>query len=409
MDSRRSSRGSRPGDRCIRRSAAGLLAIGSLTLAVLARAGGDTEVLTPGWDAFPGLTSGSVAWTVAAGSRDFNAIYVLAGATPSQEHLAGFHSFDVDGPVVFGGGSSGIGRRHGELVAREGNTSVVTDTSFGFVAVDGAGAANRSYAFSNVNPGVYGVQFHLRQGGAPGCPTTSCNVIYRSGALFAGELARFAIPGAAGFWSGDGDLEDEVGSADASTVGSTGFRAGRFRQGFDLTGSGHLSVPNPAANGLASASGFTVAAWIEQDSFVSSASVLNLRTPANSSGYTLEAQFQNPGVVLFAVNVSGSTEFAFVTGSGFPAGQRFFVAASFDAATHTLRLYRGADLVAERTDVPGTNMVLLGNEQMNIGRNIVTGAAFDGLIDEVLYFDRTLSPDDVRAISGAAVFANGFE
>ncbi|MBK8738978.1 MAG: hypothetical protein IPM02_05240 [Betaproteobacteria bacterium] len=38
---------------------------------------------------------------------------------------------------------------------------------------------------------------------------------------------------------------------------------------------------------------------------------------------------------------------------------------------------------------------------VQIGRNIVTGAQFDGLIDEVAIFNRALSPAELAAITDA--------
>jgi hypothetical protein len=372
--------------------------------------GSGSEELTPGWDSFPGLTSGSVDWSVGAGSTTFRATFALDGAAPNQDHLVGVHHFDVgDWIPDLGAGTSETGDGPPQETTREGNTSRISNDEFGFVATDGNGDTETLFTLVGVNPGVYAVQFHVREGGAPGCPATNCNAIYRTGGVFAGDLVRFAVPGAAAFWSGDGHLADEVGANAAEEVGAVGYRSGHFRQGFDLDGTSYLSVPDPGTGGLAFVDGFTVSAWIVQDAFSSTASVINLRTPANRSGFALEPLFQTPGSFAVGVNTSGEVfDFATVSAAGFPTGVPIWVAASFDAASHTLRLYRNGSLVGERTDVPNAGISYLGTEAMEIGRNVVTGAKFDGLLDELLYFDRALAPDELRALGGV-LFADGFE
>jgi len=373
-------------------------------------AGGNSETLTPGWDSFPPLSSGSVNWSVPAGGRSLTLDYTLAGAEANQGHMVGLHHMDADRTIVVGGGTTSIGGGVPQSITREGRTSSVLDTTFGFLTTDANGAAAQHFAFADLNSGLYNVQFHVREGGAPGCPTTSCNAIYRSGSQFALNLVRFTIPGANAIWGGDGNLNDSLGSNDLVAVGSVGFATGHFRQGFSLDGNAHLQVANPGSAGLAFAAGFTVAAWIRPTAVVDTASIINLRTSANSSGFTLEPAFQNPGSILFAVNTTGqSGGFTTLNANGFPAGELHWVAASFDAASHTLKLYRDGELVASRNDAPGGNMMLLGTEQLQVGRNIVNGPRYNGLIDDVLYFDREIAPADLMALFADRLLRDGFE
>lgn len=387
-----------------------LAALTFLAAPIAARAAGGTEPLTPGWDAFPGLTLGMVEWSIAAGSYDFAATYTLDGAAGgAAERRIGFHHIDVTQPTEFGGGTSGSGPGVPAPITREGETTSVTDTELGFVTLDAGGDGSESVTVVAANPGVYAVQFHVREGGSPGCPTTGCNAIYRTGGSFADELVRFAVPGPAAFWSGDGDADDEGGSNAAAWSGTEAYRDGHFRGGFDLDGASHLEVASPTASGLVFATGFSVSAWIEQDAFASTASIVNLRTSANSSGWALEPTFQVAGSVSFGVNTSGvAFDHSVVTATGFAIGERHHVAATFDAAAHTIRLFRDGALVAQKSDVPGTTLALLGSESMQVGRNLVNAARFDGLVDELLYFDRALTPGEIGSLTGG-LFLDGFE
>jgi hypothetical protein len=383
---------------------------GWLGLAGPLAAGGGSEGLTPGWDDFPGLTSGSVAWSIAPGSTTFEATYTLDGAEPNQQRQLGFHHFDAISRITIGSTAIKTGSGPPSETTREGHTSVVDSDEIGFLTTDANGDASQLVTLAGSNPGVYGVQFHVRQGGAPGCPTTSCNAIYRTGGAFADQLVRFAVPGAVAFWSGDdGDENDELGDAELVWSGSEGYRAAHFRDGFELAGGAFLSVPDPATHGLTSTSGFTVSAWVELDTASAGAAIVNLRTPANSSGYTLEMTVETPGKLQFVVNTDGTLGgWSTLDATGFPISTRFHVAASYDAASDTMRLYRDGRLIATRSDVAGSSLFLTGAEQMEIGRHVPAGYALDGALDELLYFDVALPPGAISAFAGFT-FADGFE
>lgn len=380
----------------------------SLLLARTTLAGGGSPALTPGWDSFGPLTSGNVTWSQTPGASGLDVTYAVNGALTSHEFTVGMHFFDVGGFVDFGPGFL-TGPADVSTISREGHTATLSADDLGFFSTDGSGQGVGSFLGLAPNPGTYALQFTIREGGSPGCPSTTCNAIYRTGGTFSTDLVRFTIPAATSFWSADdGNAADEMGVNPGTPIGSVAYRPGVFRNGFDFDGSTWVSIPNPVAGGLASASGFTVIAWIQQDTFASTASILNVRTSANASGFALEPLFQTPGTIQFAVNTSGIAEgFSVLTGS-FPVGELHRVAATFDAATHTMRLYRGGVLVAERTDVPGTNMVVLGTEEAAIGSNIVSGAKFDGLIDEILYFPRALSAEELAGLV-PCLFCDGLE
>ncbi len=370
----------------------------SLTFSTAVSAGGGSPALTPGWDSFGPLASGSLTWSQTPGGYGLDLTYTVDGALASHEFTAGMHFFDVNGFVDFGLGFL-TGPPGVAPITREGHTSVLAATELGFVTTDASGDGVGPFLTLTPNLGIYAVQLHLREGGSPGCPNTSCNAIYRTGGTFATDLVRFTVPAATSFWSADdANANDEMGTNPGTAMGSVAYRAGEFRNGFDLDGGSWISIPSPVVGGLASASGFTVIAWIQQDTFASTASIFNVRTSANTSGFALEPLFQSPGAMAFGVNTNGvTTDFSTIS-APFPVGELQRVAATFDAASHTMRLYRDGVLVAEKTDVPGTDMAVHGTEEAAIGRNIVTDAKFDGLIDEVLYYPRALTKEEIGAL-----------
>lgn len=216
-------------------------------------------------------------------------------------------------------------------------------------------------------------------------------------AVWAG--AAMAQPGVISRWSAEGTTADSAGPNHGLAQGPLGYQPGIVGQAFLLKNNSWIDVPNPVAGGLQSPSGFTLAAWVRADSLVSTASIMNLRTSANASGFTLENVFATPGTIQLAVNNTGVPEgFATITSAGWQAGRTYHIAASFDAATGTMRIYRDGDPVASRTDLAHTDMASSPSSLFQIGRNIVTSQKWDGQIDEAQVFSRALSPSEVECM-----------
>lgn len=203
-------------------------------------------------------------------------------------------------------------------------------------------------------------------------------------------------------WRAEGNTLDSIGANHGVGQGTFGYEPTSFGQGFDFDSAGYIDVPNPAAGGLASPTGFTVFAVFRFDgpsTGASVASIMNLRSPANTSGFTLEQSFSDPNGVNFYVNTSGTTAFHLLSTNGWQFGTTYSVAATFDAASHTMKLYRNGSLLATSTSVPGTNMVVNGTESFQIGRNIPGNSVFNGMIDEAQFYNTALSDAQVAAIT----------
>lgn len=219
-------------------------------------------------------------------------------------------------------------------------------------------------------------------------------------------LALLALSGAAhaglvSDWHAQDNTLDSVGPNNGVAVGPLAYGPGPYGDGYLLNGSSYVDVPNPTAGGLATATGFTVFSAFRFDApgtTFDTAPILNLRSTANTSGFSLERRFGQPGTVAFYVNTGGTTDFNELSTPGWEIGTTYTIAASFDAASHTMKVYRDGALLATNT-AAGTNMVLNGDESFQIGRNIVNDSHFVGLIDEVQYYNAALTDAQVAAIS----------
>jgi hypothetical protein len=219
------------------------------------------------------------------------------------------------------------------------------------------------------------------------------------------SAACFGQPtGLVSLWSAEGDAADSAGPNDGAIVNAVGFAPGVVGEGFLFQQGGYVSVADPVGGGLQSASGFTVAAWIRLDGFPSTSSIVNLRVPSNTSGFTLENQFVSPGTLLFAVNTTGGWDgFQFLSSPGWESGVVYHIAASFDAATGSMKVYRDGTVVSSRDDLNDSPMAGDPAMQFEIGRNVVTSTLFSGLLDEIGFFDHALADGDVAYLVQAGL------
>jgi hypothetical protein len=74
-------------------------------------------------------------------------------------------------------------------------------------------------------------------------------------------------------------------------------------------------------------------------------------------------------------------------------GRWYFAALTYDSSTNTLTLYKDANVV----DTGGT-ATPQALTQLNIGRYDATATYFKGNIDDVMLFNRVLSPDEITAL-----------
>jgi hypothetical protein len=207
-------------------------------------------------------------------------------------------------------------------------------------------------------------------------------------------------------WAGENNANDSVGLNHGTAFPTVNYTAGAIGQGFLFPDSGYLDIPNPAAGGLISPSGFSFASWVRFDGAdpppAGGPGAIS-QLGSTSSGFLLRQAGSNS--VGFYVNTSGMAfDYAIIdTGSTSPPtfwnfGELSHIAATFDAATHTMALYKNGELVASRSDVPGGNMAVHPGDVFLIGRENWVGATLDGMLDDVRFYDHALSGPEVAAL-----------
>ncbi len=193
------------------------------------------------------------------------------------------------------------------------------------------------------------------------------------------------------WYKAESSTQDFDGVNNGLPVGTVAYAPGAVGQAFSLAGNGHIDIPSPTLN--AYSTGFTVAGWFVMTSYSDNASLFNFRDAANNSGFTLEQDAGVPG--RFHLDVSGHR----VNSDGWLLNIAYYIAATFNAPSGKLEIYRNGNLVDSISD-PSFTMALVANPSLQIGRNFIEGSRWVGKIDEVQFHNRALTQTEIIGLMG---------
>jgi CSLREA domain-containing protein len=218
-------------------------------------------------------------------------------------------------------------------------------------------------------------------------------------ATFAGKCRECTTPptNMVSWWDGSGSAPtaNDIADGNSGTLqGGATFAPGKVGQGFNFTSPGDgILVPHNANQNTGTQ--LTVDAWINPANVsTGDASIINKRTAANAQGYTLELTNTGSGLD-FEVTTSGGL-FTATAANVLTANVWQHVAATYDGTT--IRIYLNG---IEVSTAPANGVIDSVTSDLVIGRNIVTGATFPGLIDEVELFSRALPASEIAAIANS--------
>ena len=189
--------------------------------------------------------------------------------------------------------------------------------------------------------------------------------------------------GMVSWWPGDGNANDIAGGNHGTLQGGAGFAQGVVGEGFSLDGvNDYVSAP------FTYEGPFTVDFWLEANVATQAeyTSAFASSTPGHYSPFS-QIDFDSFGNYRFQ---GGNDELHLNIG---PATTSFqHVAVTYDSST--VRTYLNGEFQNSATWAGPT----LRFETAKIGMNRDNVKSFDGLIDEVAIFNRTLTADEIRAI-----------
>jgi hypothetical protein len=321
-----------------------------------AGAGGKCQAPAP-----PSFVSQPVGGTVTAGT---NVTFVVAviGATPLN------YQWKLNGSNVLGATNVSLILSNVQLSA-SGNYSVFVSNS--------VSSTNSSNAVLTVLP-----------------PQTNCTA---------------APSGIVSWWAAETNANDRIGGNSGTLVNGAGFAAGKVGQAFSLNGTNqYVRIPDHAS--LSPAGSFSIEGWINVAAINGQAAILSKWGDAGDYGdkrcYTFTVI---PGNALqFGISDAarqGDTSFHLFnsTSNLIVPNTWMHVAAVYDQSTGTRRLYVNGTNFAARTDAPIT--VLNANNDASIGARLSSStlpvALFQGMIDELTFYNRALNSGEIAAIYSA--------
>ena len=202
--------------------------------------------------------------------------------------------------------------------------------------------------------------------------------------------------GLVSWWRGEGNSLDAVGTNNGTLQDGATFAPGEVGQAFSLNGEAQC-ITIPYSSTLAAPT-YSVEAWVKPMAQVSNAYDQDLIV-GQAYGWQLVLRPGTSGVkVAFLFATSTVTFYDVVGTSELPIGQFSHLVGTWDGTT--LRLYINGVLNAQQ--VPGATPVDLRYSICMGGFNFdFVGQFFNGLIDEVSYYNRALSAGEIAALYNA--------
>ena len=225
--------------------------------------------------------------------------------------------------------------------------------------------------------------------------------------LVHGQGCYPAPSGLVGWWKGGGDASDSVGGNNGTMLNGAGFASGEVGQGFSfgggIDGIGNPSVQIPFSPSLVT-SNYSVEVWLkpagqpasDQQSLVfgESYGCVQLVVRTGTTGVNVAFQF----------GTSRSRFYTVVSTIEIPIGQFTHVAGTWDGTA--LKLFING--VFNNQIVPGTKPVASGCPfyiggfySPEAGSCQTVSQFFKGIVDEVSYYNRALSSNEIAAIYNA--------
>lgn len=209
--------------------------------------------------------------------------------------------------------------------------------------------------------------------------------------------------GLIGCWRADASARDSAGSHDGKLLNGASFARGIVGRAFSFNGE-EQCVEIPYSPSLAPTN-YTIAAWVKPLGQVMDFISQDLIFGQSFGCCQLLARTGAPGMrVAFAFGIDHYTFFEATGTKEIPIGQFSHLVGTWDGTT--LRLYINGVLNAENTpgETPvdsGCSFFIGGFYSPEEGKCNYVGQFFNGLVDEVSYYDRALSEAEVESLYGA--------
>ena len=243
-------------------------------------------------------------------------------------------------------------------------------------------------------------------------PHTLALTAYRQ-SKFAALVAFICVVGArsasaelVSHWKGENNALDSVGANHGTVHGTVNYVPGVEGSAFLFPDDGYIDFGNPTLDGSGIVSGFTFAAWYRFDGadappFGGPGAIAEYGSSVDG-GFRI-AQGGSNHIWFSLTTIDGQMNLKtdqFITGTPFWfLGEVYHLAATYDAASHTMALYQNGVLVESKSDLDPAYR--LGSSQFatfEMGRHSETDARFEGMLDDVRLYNHALSASEIAAL-----------
>jgi hypothetical protein len=217
--------------------------------------------------------------------------------------------------------------------------------------------------------------------------------------------------GLVSYWpldEGSGDMAYDTVNGNNGTIVEANWVDGKFGTALDFDGvDDYINIPDHPS--LDITGDLTLAAWIKIDEFLTSeglhlyiVSKDTLGAVNRSYGIGVDLSWGNPLHPFFIVFGEGSYDIVWGTGA-LALNTWYHITGVFDASSGDLSLYIDGGLESSESDT--INSINAGGADLRIGARQYTGSQcfFNGVIDEVGLWNRTLSADEVAWLASPEV------
>lgn len=240
-----------------------------------------------------------------------------------------------------------------------------------------------------------------------------------SGQLFTIQQSGASTPcsispsGLVAWWRGEGNALDQTGTNNGNALSGMSYAAGKIGGGFrgvSSTAPFFNKVLIPDSSSLSIEGSLSVEGWLRFESIANYVVLVRADDRDHSGSYGI---FLFGGKLWFRVASSPNGESAVViTPNDVPIGQFIHFAATLNNATGEMKLYIDGSLAAQTltsvrpfgpldpTKNPG---LAIGN----LAHSNLTFDSFNGLIDELSIYNRTLAASEIQAIQSAGIAITG--
>ncbi|MBI3597607.1 MAG: PxKF domain-containing protein [Nitrospirae bacterium] len=195
----------------------------------------------------------------------------------------------------------------------------------------------------------------------------------------------FPPSGMVGWWPGDGNANDLIGSNHGALMNGATFSPGTVGQAFSFDGlDDFVNVPDAASLDITNQ--ITIEAWIKPTAL--GGRIVDKITPGGPDGYLLDTYSGHLRLIIGPYNLFGTTTLSLDT--------FMHVAGVYDGST--MKVYVNGALDGS---FPLTLPIPTNNLPLRIGIDQYGGSLYNGLIDEVGIYNRALDASEIQAIYNA--------